>query len=86
MVSCERLCIPFDENKMVDVEVPFGLLSVATLEQWGLDKGDIAEVTFTYLNTISANFQQDPYSCFAGYLTHTHIYKYINTTSYISIR
>ena len=35
----------------------FKLLSVTTLEQWGLDKWDIAEVTFAYLNIISANFQ-----------------------------
>ena len=49
MVVCERLCIPFDKNKMADVEVPFfffWLLSFATLEQWGLDEGDIAKVTF----------------------------------------
>ena len=51
VVSCERLCIPFDGNKMADVEEPFfgggggwggGLLSVTTLEQWGLKEGDIA--------------------------------------------
>ena len=54
----------------------FWLLSVTTLEQWGLDKWDIAEVTFVYLNITSANFQPDPYSHFAIYCTH--INKYIN--------
>ena len=70
---------------MADEEEPFfGLLSVTTLEQWGLDEWDIAEVTFAYLNITSANFQQDPYSHFEVY--HGYINKYINTTSSISIR
>ena len=71
---------------MVDEEEPFffGLLSVTTLEQWGLDKSDIAEVTFTYQNFTSANFQQDLYSHLAAYIIH--INKYINITSSISIR
>ena len=30
----------------------FGLLSVITLELWGVDKWGIAEVTFAYLNII----------------------------------
>ena len=89
MVACERLYIPFDKNKMADVEVPFfGLLSVSTLEQWGLDErniaGDIAKVTFAYLNITSDNFQKDPYSHLAGY--RAYINKYINTTSSISIK
>ena len=47
MVACERLCIPFDGNKNGNEEEPFlGLLSVTKLEQWGLDKWDIAKVTF----------------------------------------
>ena len=71
---------------MVYVKEPFflWLLSVTTLEQWGVDKRGIAEVSFAYLNIISANFQLDPHSHLAGY--HTHINKYINTTSSISIR
>ena len=74
VVACEKLCIPFDGNKMADVEEPFlGLLSVTTLEQWGLDKRDITKVTFTYLNIKSANFQWDPYSHLAGYCTHINI-------------
>ena len=57
MVACERLCIPFDGNKMADEgELIFGLLSVTAIEQQGLDKSDIAEVTFTYLNIVSVNF------------------------------
>ena len=45
MVPCERLCISSDVNKMADEEEPFfGLLSVTTLEQWGLDKWDIARL------------------------------------------
>ena len=49
--------IPFDENKMANVEEPFlGLLLVTPLEQWGVEKWDIAQVTFSYLNVISANF------------------------------
>ena len=69
MVACERLCIPFDENKMVDVEVPFlGSIQLLHLDS-GLDEGDIAEVTFVYLNITSANFQPDPYSHLAGYRT-----------------
>ena len=84
-VLCERLCIPFDVNKMAGWgRAFFGLLSVTTLEQWGLDEWDIAEVTFAYQNITSANFQQDPYSHFEFY--HGHINKYINTTSSISIR
>ena len=85
VVACERLCIPFDVNKMVDEEEPFfGLLSVTTLEQWGLDESDIAEVTFAYQNFIFANFQPDPYSHLAAY--RLHLNKYINTTSSISIK
>ena len=45
VVSCERLCIPFDVNKMGMGKSLFGggggggggLLSVTTLEQWGLE-------------------------------------------------
>ena len=48
MVVCERLCIPFDANKMGVGKSLFGLLSVTTLEQWGLDEWDIAQVTFAY--------------------------------------
>ena len=71
MVACESLCIPLDGNEMVEGEEPFfWLLSVTTLEQWGLDKWDIAEVTFTYLNIISANFQPDPYGHFTVYCIH----------------
>ena len=44
MVACERLYIPFDVNKMADEEPFFGLLSVTTLEQWGLDKWNIARL------------------------------------------
>ena len=63
MVACEHLCIPVDENKMADVEEPFfGYLLVTPLEQWGVDKWDTAEVTFIYLNIISAIFQPNPYS------------------------
>ena len=48
---------------MGDVEEAFfGLLSVTPFEQWGVDKWDMAEVTFAYLNIISANFQPNPYS------------------------
>ena len=69
MIACKRLCIPFDRNKMADEEEPsFELLSVTTLEQWGLDEWDIAKVTFAYLNIISANFQQDPYNHFTVYV------------------
>ena len=65
---------------MADVEEPFfGDFSVTTLEQWGLDEGDIAEVTFSYLNIISAIFQQYIY-------IYIYIYENINTTSSISIR
>ena len=71
MVACERLCIPFDRNKMVgNGRAFFGLLSVTTLEQWGLDVRDIAKVTFDYLSITSANFEQDPHSHFAVYCTH----------------
>ena len=53
---------------MADEEEPFfGLLSVTTLEQWGLDEWDIDKVTFSYLNITPANFQQDPYSHFEDY-------------------
>ena len=71
---------------MANVEEPFwgGLLSVTTLEQWGVDKWYIVQITLAYLNIISANFQPDPHSHFAGYRTHTN--KYINTISSISIR
>ena len=62
----------------------FWLLSITTLEQWSLDEWDIDEVTFPYLNTTSANFQQDPYSHLEDYRRHGN--KYINTTSSISIR
>ena len=62
----------------------FGLLLITTLEQWGLDESDIAEVTFAYQNFASANFQQDPYSHLAAYCIH--INKYINTTNSISTR
>ena len=52
MVSCERLCIPLDGNQMSDMEVPFfGLLSVTTLEQWGLDVGNIVDITRLLLLT-----------------------------------
>ena len=74
---------------MMDVEEPFfGLLLVPPLEQWGVDKWDIAEVTFAYLNIISANFQLNHYSHLVGYPTYIYIriYKYINITSSISIR
>ena len=61
MVACECLCILFDENKMADMEEPFlRLLLVTPLEQWGVDKWDIAQVTFACLNIISANFQPNP--------------------------
>ena len=50
MVACESLCIPFDENIMAEVEEPFGggerLLLLIPLEQWSVDKQDIAKVTF----------------------------------------
>ena len=52
----------------------FLLLSITPLEQWGLDQWDIAEVTFTYLNITSAN-----YNHLAGYVRiYTHTYNYIN--------
>ena len=84
MVACERLCIPFDVNKMVDGEEPFlGLLSVTTLEQWGLDEWDgTYKVTLTYQNITFTNFQQNPYSHFEFYRG-GHTNKYINTTSSI---
>ena len=68
---CERLCILFDGNKMGDVEEPFLFLPVTKLKQCGIDKWDIVEVIFTYLNITSANFQPDSYSHFAG--SHTYI-------------
>ena len=81
MVSCEHLCIPFDENKMAGCgRAFFGLLLVTSLGQWGVEKWDL---TFDYQN-IFANFQPNPYSYLAGY--GTHINKYIDTTSSISIR
>ena len=46
-----------------------------------MDKWGIAEVTFTYLNIISAN---NPYNHLAGYCTHKN--KYINTISSTSIK
>ena len=56
-----------------------GLLSVATLKQWGLDEGDIAEVTFAYLNITSANFR---WILTAIGQVIIPINKNINTTSY----
>ena len=42
---------------MVDMEEPFlGLLLDTLPEQWGVNKWDIAQITFSYLNMISANF------------------------------
>ena len=63
----------------------FGLFSVTTLEQWGVDKWDKARILLAYLNIIYANFQPDPYCHLAGYHTHIYKYIYINTTSSISI-
>ena len=59
------------EIKWLDEEEPFfRLLSVTTLEQWmGFGQMGHSEVTFPYLNIISANFQQNPYSHFAVYLS-----------------
>ena len=65
-------------------ELFFGLLTVTTLEKWGLDEWDIAKVTFSYLNIISAPFQQDPYSHFEDYCRHRN--KHINTNCSVSIR
>ena len=62
----------------------FGLLSVTTLEQFGLDECDKDEVTFDYQNITSANFQQDPYSRFEDYCRHKN--KYINIINSINIR
>ena len=59
----------------------FGLLLVTPLEQWVVNKWDIAEVTFAYLNIISANFQPNPLA-----IWQVIIHKYIHTTSSISIR
>ena len=56
----EKLCIPLDGNKMAIRKSLFWASYSTTLEQWGLDKWDTAEVTFAYLNIISANFKQDP--------------------------
>ena len=39
MVECEKLCIPFDRNKMTGCgRALLGLLSVTTPEQWDLEK------------------------------------------------
>ena len=60
----EMLRIPFYENKIVDGEDLF-LGFFQLLQQWGLDKLGHSQVTFAYLNIISANFQPDSYSHFA---------------------
>ena len=73
------VCIPFDEKMGVWKCVFLGLLSVATLKQWGLDEGDIAEVTFAYLNITSANFR---WILTAIGQVIIPINKNINTTSY----
>ena len=82
MVPCDRLCISFDVNKIA--KSPFWLLSVTTLEQWGLDKSDIAKLLSLIRISHLLIFNWGPYSLLATY--HIHINKYINTTSYISIR
>ena len=71
MVVCENLCIPFDGNKMSDVKEPF--LGFFPLEQWGVEKWDIADVTFAYLNITSAIFQPNPCNHLAGYRAHIQI-------------
>ena len=38
------------------------LLLVTPLEQWDVEKWDLAQVTFSYPNIISANFQLNLYS------------------------
>ena len=84
MVGRERLCIPFDVNKMGDEEEPFFfILSVTTLEQWGLDEWDIARLLsltrishLPIFNRILRAIRQ----------VMVYINKYINTTSSISIR
>ena len=71
--------------KWLDVEEPFlGLLSVTTLEQWGLDEWEIDEVTFVYMNITPANFQLAPYSHLEDYRGHRN--EHINTNCSISIR
>ena len=64
---------PLDVNKMADVEEPilgfFWLLHLNN-EVW---KNGTAQVTFSYLNMISADFQPIPYCYFAGYPTRIHV-------------
>ena len=52
----------------------FGLLLVAPLEQWGVDKCDLAQVIFPYLKIIPAFFQPNPCSYLAGYCIHIFVY------------
>ena len=81
MVVCEHLCILFDKNKMVDIEEPFfGLLLVTPLEQWGVDKLDLVQVTLRYLKVILPIFNQilvAIWQVIAHMHTHTQRYKYI---------
>ena len=54
MVACE---LTSNEYEMADVEEPFfGLLLVTSLEQWGVEKWNIAQATSSYQNIMSANF------------------------------
>ena len=45
VVTCEGLCISFDENEKEDLEVLFSILLISPFEQWGVDKWDIAQFT-----------------------------------------
>ena len=76
MVVCERLCIPFNVNKMVDEEEPFLGFFLSLHLNNVVYEWDIAEITFPYQNITSANFQQGPYSHLSFY--HGYINKYIN--------
>ena len=64
VVSCERLCIPFNEIKWQMWKSPFffGFFQLLHLNNGIWIETGYNQITFAYLNITFANFQQDPYS------------------------
>ena len=63
----------------------FCLLLVAPLEQWGVAKWDLAQVTNPYLKIITANFKLKPFSNLPGHRIYIYICIYLSIYLYLSL-
>ena len=55
------------------------------LNNWGVDKWELPQVNFAYLNIISASLQPNPCSHLAGYSTHIYTHTNANANSLAAV-